>query len=166
MKAAIAIDPWKLNIFTRHLKDAGFDYEVATDPDVITLGVVTETPEELRPAIEAAMKEAQVIMAAARKTVHSGGNTEVINPQSAMIQQSEGMWQKYLALVIFKLTVITKINPMKSVVVSAKEMERFDKYHAQCLLTHGHHDSIEFKLVDEVTAKRLAEYDATRAGKA
>jgi len=59
MKAAIVIDKWKLAIFTRHLKSAGFSYEDkgALEPNTIVLHVETASREALQPTIVAAQVE-------------------------------------------------------------------------------------------------------------
>ncbi len=84
---------------------------------------------------------------------------EILNPESTVMQQSQGMWQKYLALVLFKL------SPNKSIDISIKDMERFEKFHAQNILAHGHAESIEFSLVDDATAKRLAKMGRGTVGR-
>lgn len=60
MKAGIVIDRWKLPIFTRRLKEAGFSYEEvgALVPDTLTLIVITDKPQALGQVVLAANKEA------------------------------------------------------------------------------------------------------------
>ncbi|MGJ7500118.1 hypothetical protein ACSFBF_07135 [Variovorax sp. ZT5P49] len=59
MKAAIVIDRWKLPIFTRHLKEAGFSYEEhgAAAPETLLLTVITDEPAKLQRAVVAATVE-------------------------------------------------------------------------------------------------------------
>ncbi len=58
-KAAVVIDKWKLSIFDKHLRAAGYSYE--TLPGVTagthTLKVAYEWVAELKPVIEAAQAE-------------------------------------------------------------------------------------------------------------
>ena len=60
MKAGIAIDPWKLPIFERHLTQSGYKYETAGNPKgaFLTITVVTENPEALGEVVKAANVEA------------------------------------------------------------------------------------------------------------
>lgn len=59
MKAAVVIDKWKLAIFTRHLRTAGYSYDTAYGPtgNTTTLMVPCESAAKLQPVIEAAQKE-------------------------------------------------------------------------------------------------------------
>ena len=68
LKAAVAIDRWKLDIFKRHLDGAGFSYTElpGPTPDTMFLKVETRTIPELQPIIEAAQTEC----AHAGKTKH------------------------------------------------------------------------------------------------
>lgn len=60
MKAGIVIDKWKLPIFSRHLKEAGFAYEEvgSLTSDSLTLVVVTDNAQALGQTVLAANKEA------------------------------------------------------------------------------------------------------------
>lgn len=60
MKAGIVIDKWKLPIFSRRLKEAGFAYEEvgSLTSDSLTLVVVTDNAQALGQAVLAANKEA------------------------------------------------------------------------------------------------------------
>jgi hypothetical protein len=60
MRAAIAIDNWKLPIFKRHLDAAGFDYEelFGVTHDTMFLSVVTEDVDSLAVVVKAANAEA------------------------------------------------------------------------------------------------------------
>ncbi len=57
--AAVIIDKWKLAIFTKHLKKAGYSYETAkgVTKDTWTLKVTYAFYWELKPIIEAAQTE-------------------------------------------------------------------------------------------------------------
>ena len=85
-------------------------------------------------------------------------NTKVLNPGSTIMQQSEGHWQKYLMLVLSKLAP-------DGVTITVRDMEKFAG-EERILLTHGHVDSIEFKLVSRAEADRIVAYDKTRKGTA
>lgn len=60
MKAAIIIDKWKLPIFSRRLKEAGFTYEEvgSLTGDSLTLVVTTDKAQALAQIVLAANKEA------------------------------------------------------------------------------------------------------------
>ena len=60
MKAGIAIDPWKLSIFERHLTQAGYVYTLAgsSASEFMTISVVTENVEALGEVVKAANSEA------------------------------------------------------------------------------------------------------------
>lgn len=60
MKAAIVIDRWKLPIFTRRLKEAGYSYEEVggLTQDSLTLTVTTTNMQVLAQVVLAANKEA------------------------------------------------------------------------------------------------------------
>lgn len=66
MKAAIALDKWKLPIFKKHLDKAGFKYtkHPGLTKDSVTLTVKTESISRLKPVVIAANSEA------ARTKVH------------------------------------------------------------------------------------------------
>lgn len=55
----IAIDPWKLDIFKKHLTDAGFqDYEVVdTSTIMVLIKVKTDRAFKLQTVVEAAQLE-------------------------------------------------------------------------------------------------------------
>lgn len=60
MKAAIAIDTWKLSIFERHLKQAGYSYMKGdgVTEDTLLLTVITDNVEALSGVVKAANSEA------------------------------------------------------------------------------------------------------------
>lgn len=57
--AAVIIEKWKLPIFSRHLKEAGYSYDTCPGPtdDTHTLKVPYEWVAKLQPIIEAAQAE-------------------------------------------------------------------------------------------------------------
>lgn len=58
-KAAVIIDKWKLPIFSKHLREAGFSYDTApgVTPDTTTLTVDFESVDKLCPVVQAAQEE-------------------------------------------------------------------------------------------------------------
>ncbi len=86
-----------------------------------------------------------------------------INPESAMLGQMDGHWQKVAMLLLWKLT------KGKAVKITAADIEQCSASFAPgvpVILTHGHHDSIEFSIVDQAAADRLAAHEATMRGSA
>lgn len=63
MRAAIAIESWKLAIFNRHLTQAGYTYEIDAGPteDSIFLTVETENRRALTGVVQAANNEAACV---------------------------------------------------------------------------------------------------------
>lgn len=86
-------------------------------------------------------------------------HTKVLNPDSTMMQQSEGHWQKYLCFLIWKLA-------REGVTITSEDITEFANQDKNILLTHGHIDSIEFKLVTHAEAERIRNYDANNKGTA
>ena len=84
--------------------------------------------------------------------------TKFLNPDSTILQQSDGHWQKYLMLVLAKLAP-------EGVTITAQDIEKLAQQE-RILLTHGHYDSIEFKLVTRAEADRVIAYDKTQKGTA
>lgn len=58
-KAAVVIDSWKLEIFEKHLKEAGYTYKILSglSQNSLTLQVDYEWVAKLQPIIEAAQEE-------------------------------------------------------------------------------------------------------------
>lgn len=84
--------------------------------------------------------------------------TNVINPDAAILQQLDGQWQKIAAILIWKLAP-------NGVTLTHEDMERFPPDLA--LYTHGHKESIDFKMVSMEEAQRLADHDKqTNRGRA
>lgn len=87
---------------------------------------------------------------------------QILNPDSTVLQQMEGHWQKIATLLVWKLA-------RAGVHITGQDMAEYGVQFAAgeaFLLTHGHHDSIELKIVSEIEARRLAEYDARFKGHA
>ncbi len=86
-----------------------------------------------------------------------------INPDSVILQQVEEQWQKLAMLILWKLA------GRKSVRITAEDIARCTAEFAPgipVIFTHGHSDSIEFSIVTEADAQRIAEHDRTMRGKA
>lgn len=76
-----------------------------------------------------------------------------LNQDSTIIGQVEGYWQNLAAMLLFKLSKTEEVK------VTADDIKTFQQS-GLVLLTHGHHDSIGFKLVTYHEAVSLAKYDA------
>lgn len=90
-------------------------------------------------------------------------NVRKINPDSTILQQLEGHWQKIAMLILFKCKGRDRIKITHDEI--ARCMTEFAPG-APVLLSHGHSDSIEFQVIDEESAHRLAAHDATLRGTA
>jgi len=79
MKATVCIDEWKLSIFDKHLREAGFTYQNKGElvSGTLVLHVEAESADKLRPIVIAAEKECKGCKdqtSAHRTTLrHSGG---------------------------------------------------------------------------------------------
>lgn len=58
MKAGIAIEPWKLEIFRRHLTGAGFAFNEAGKMSESVMLLTLETGEALKPFLQSTILEA------------------------------------------------------------------------------------------------------------
>lgn len=90
--------------------------------------------------------------------------SNALNPDSVMLQQVDGQWQKLAALIIWKL-----VGRDKPVTITAKDIEAMQASFSPgmgVILTHGHFDSIEFSLIDETAARRVGSHDAAMRGRA
>ena len=77
--------------------------------------------------------------------------TTILNPESEILQQTEGHWQKLLALIVWKLA-------KQGVMITADDIMAFGK-EGLVLLTHGLPDGIEFKMVTQTEASQLIVMD-------
>lgn len=87
-----------------------------------------------------------------------------INPDSLMLRQADGQWQKFCGLLLWKL-----VGRDKAVNVTAADIEAMGKAfgHDQAtVLIHGHYDSFDLKLIAESEAHRLAVAEAKQTGHA
>lgn len=79
-----------------------------------------------------------------------------INPDSLVLQQVDGQWQKIAAFILWKCAGTGKV------VITAEDMAAMTENFAPgmpCIFTHGKAESFEFSLVTEAEATRLAEFD-------
>lgn len=89
--------------------------------------------------------------------------THKINPDSTMLQQADGQWQKFAMLILFKLAGREKVT------VTAADIAQLSERFAPgipVVMIHGHSDSIDFQVIDEAAAHRLAVHEATMKGSA
>lgn len=89
---------------------------------------------------------------------------KVFNPDSTVLQQVDGHWQKIAAFIVWKL-----VPKGQSVSITAEDLRLIEKefgLEGPTLLTHGNFDSLEFKIVSREEAVRLAEYDRKMRGHA
>lgn len=78
--------------------------------------------------------------------------------RAPILDQLEGNWEKIVAALVWKLG-------KGNVTLTMKDLTEFPV--DRVFLTHGHRDSIEFKLVTEEEAKRIVEHDKkTNTGRA
>ena len=83
---------------------------------------------------------------------------KILNQDAAVFDQVDGQWMKLLAMVVWKLAP-------KGVEITAADIASFPP--DGTLVTHGHRESFEFRIVTEEEAKRLAAHDAaTNRGRA
>jgi len=82
----------------------------------------------------------------------------MINPDAAILQQVQEHWQKLAALIVWKLAP-------NGVTLTHEDIASFPP--DRILLTHGHRDSIEFKIISQADAERVAAHDQqTNRGRA
>jgi hypothetical protein len=83
--------------------------------------------------------------------------TNKLNPDSVILQQVDGQWQKLAMLILWKC-----VGAGKVVRVTADDIERLNKTFAPgipVIFTHGHSDSIDFSIVTEQRAQQIGEHD-------
>lgn len=87
-----------------------------------------------------------------------------VNPDSTILSQLDEQWAKFFTFVVWKYH-----NNDKGVVITVEDMQRYQadfESGKAFLLTHGHHDSVEFKIVTKERAEELAAWDRSRDGQA
>lgn len=85
-------------------------------------------------------------------------SVENLTPDSIIHQQLQGQWQKLLAMALYKTVGVDK-----PVVIKIPDMDKITD-EGLVLLTWGHFDSIELRLVTREQAEKLAEHDKTLHG--
>lgn len=89
----------------------------------------------------------------------------VLNPDSTVLQQLQGHWQTIASILVWKLA-----PGENGVRVTAADMQAYADAVAKgevVLYTHGHKDSIDFRIVTKEAAQRLTAHDrATNRGRA
>ena len=82
-----------------------------------------------------------------------------VNPESMILEQLREHWQRIATLLVIKAGGHVTIDQADL----AKSAALMDTH---IMLTHGHADSVEFKIIPKEEGERLAAYDATRMGRA
>lgn len=80
-----------------------------------------------------------------------------------VLDQVDGYWQKLAAFILWKTSGRNMVR------ITAEDMQAMEKAFAPgipVILTHGHTDSLEFSLVTEEAAVRLAEHNKKIRGAA
>ncbi len=83
---------------------------------------------------------------------------------AVVLDQLRDHWQKVVALLVFKL-----VPKGESVTITAEDMLRYEAAFVRgeaFLLTHGHKDGFEFRMVDKASADRLMAHEQTQRGRA
>jgi hypothetical protein len=88
---------------------------------------------------------------------------ENLSPDSTVLQQIEGHWQKLFAILLWKTS---KRERRTITVEEIAALGAAFPDGGPVVYTHGHADSIEFQLVTRESALRLAAHDKTMRGTA
>jgi hypothetical protein len=84
---------------------------------------------------------------------------EKINPDSVILNQLEGQWEKVCMVLLHKL------SSGKTVKITAQDfidVRRHYEPDGPVLFTHGMHDSFELSVITHERAKELAAYEASK----
>lgn len=84
-----------------------------------------------------------------------------LTPDSTVLAQVDGYWQKLFAMLLWKLKGTERVR------VTAADIEAMATAFAPegpVVFTHGHFDSFDFQLVTREAAERIAAHDATQRG--
>lgn len=80
------------------------------------------------------------------------------NPYAPIIEQSEGMWMKYITVLLHKLKG-SGVSEFITVEDLKNLQEEFDnKGDTAFLMIFGHYDSVEFRVIGEKEAEALEQY--------
>jgi hypothetical protein len=85
--------------------------------------------------------------------------SNVLNPESAILQQLDSHWQQVAALLLWKLARVGVTT------LTMEEIASFPQ-HDLVLMTHGHKESIDFSLVTKEAAEKIVAHDRGQAGHA
>ena len=80
-----------------------------------------------------------------------------LNPDSVVLQQLDGHWQKLAMLILWKLA------GRNTVKITQEDLARFSEEFQPgipVMFTHGHADSLEFSIVTESAAERISAHDS------
>lgn len=88
--------------------------------------------------------------------------TNKLNPDSVMLAQLDGHWQKVATFILWK------IYGVRPVTITAKDIEKINAEYPNgpILAVVGNSDSMTFQLVTEEQAKIMAAHDKTLRGNA
>lgn len=81
-----------------------------------------------------------------------------MTPDSVILQQLEGHWQKMAMLILWKLHGEKKLTITGDDIKQFRE--EFEKRGGAVVYTHGHAESIDFQIVDHEAALKLQQYEA------
>lgn len=87
-----------------------------------------------------------------------------VNPDSLMLRQADGQWQKFCGLLLWKL-----VGRDRAVNITAADIDAMTKAfdgELPTVLIHGHYDSFDLKLIAESEGHRLAVAEAKQTGHA
>lgn len=87
----------------------------------------------------------------------------ILNPDSTILGQLDGHWQRVASLILWKT------SGRKKITITAADIQELQHAFGDAgpvVFTHGHVDSLDFQLIDALAAKRLAEHDKTMRGTA
>lgn len=85
--------------------------------------------------------------------------SNVLNPESAILQQLDSHWQQVAALLLWKLAGVGVTT------LTMEEIASFPQ-HDLVLMTYGHKESIDFSLVTKDVAQTIVEHDRAQKGHA
>lgn len=80
-----------------------------------------------------------------------------------ILDQLNGQWEKLFMVLLYKVQRRGKVT------LSPRDFEALGAAFPDSipvLFTHGHSDSVDFQIVDEASAARIAEYAKTQRGSA
>jgi hypothetical protein len=82
-----------------------------------------------------------------------------INPDSVILNQLEGQWEKVCMVLLHKLSAG---KPVRVTVQDFIDVRKLYEPDGPVLFTHGMHDSFELSVITHERAKELAAYGASK----